>query len=224
MSCGGGSNVLRTPALVRDIVRVVRKKSSIPFSVKFRSGWDSSLVNYEEIARILEGEGVDFIMLHARTRAEAFGGHAHWDHIAHLKEIVRIPVIGNGDVMSYESAKELFLQTNCDGIGIGRGAIGNPWLYLQAHQAIQGLPPLSEPSLQERLDVIFKHYDYVVDYYGPYLSSHVFRKHLVGYLRGLPNHKAVKETLFSEEPLTSHRLREILAAYFERLAVTPYAA
>jgi tRNA-dihydrouridine synthase B len=224
VSCGGGSNVLRSPTMVRDIVRTVRKRTSLPFSVKFRSGWDSKLVNYEEIAKIYEDEGVDFIMLHARTRAEAFGGRAHWDHIKRLKEVVKIPVIGNGDVISYESAKSLFEQTNCDGIGIGRGAIGNPWLYLQADRAIRMLPPLPEPSLDERLDVIFRHYDYVADYYGLQISSHIFRKHLVGYLRGLPNHKAIKEKLFLEEPLTPVKLREILGEYFELLRQTPFAA
>lgn len=224
VSCGGGSNVLRSPSLVRDIVRAVRKKISIPLSVKFRSGWDSKLINYEEIARVFEGEGVDFIMLHARTRAEQFGGRAHWDHIARLKEVVKIPVVGNGDVISYESAKALFEQTNCDGIGIGRGAIGNPWVYLQADRAIRGLPPLPEPSLEERLSVIFRHYDYVIEYYGLALSSHIFRKHLVGYLKGLPGHKAIKEKLFLHEPLTAAKLREILSDYFDQLMHTPFAA
>lgn len=224
VGCGGGSNVLRFPTLVRDIVRTVRKMTTLPFSVKFRSGWDSKLINYEEIAKIFEGEGVDFIMLHARTRAEAFGGHAHWDHIKRLKEVVKIPVIGNGDVISYESAKQMFDETNCDGIGIGRGAIGNPWLYLQAHQAMKGQPALAEPNLQERFDIIARHYDYVVDYYDLTLSSHIFRKHLVGYLRGLPDHKAVKERLFLEVPLTPNRLREIIGEYFDLLTRTSVAA
>lgn len=212
--CGGGSNLLRHPEIIKSICQVVRKKMSVPFSVKFRSGWNSELINYPEIAKILEGEGVDYVMLHARTRAEAFSGHAHWDHIAHLKSILKIPVVGNGDVVCYESAKKMHQQTNCDGIAIGRGAIGNPWVYLQADRAMQGLPPLPEPTLHERYDVMVKHYQLIWDYYGSYLSSHIIRKHIVGYLKGLPGHKLIKEEIFSHEPLTPEILKNILGRYF----------
>lgn len=212
--CGGGSNLLRHPKLVKEICRIVRKKVSVPFSVKFRSGWNSQLINYEEIGKIFEGEGVDYVMLHARTRAEAFTGHSHWEHIAQLKKLLKIPVIGNGDVHSYESAKAMYEQTNCDGIAIGRGAIGNPWVYLQAEQAIQNLPPLPEPSIEERFNVITKHYRLIWNTYGPHLSSHIFRKHLVGYLKGLPHHKALKDELFSYVPLTCEILEDILSRYF----------
>ena len=212
--CGGGSNVLRSPELVRDICRAVRKKTSVPFSVKFRSGWNSQSLNFLEIGKIFEEEGVDYIMLHARTRAEAFSGHAHWDHIAALKNHVKIPVIGNGDIVSYESARLIFETTGCDGIAIGRAAIGNPWLYLQADRAMQNLPPLPEPSLAERYETIVEHYRLVVEYYGLHLSSHIIRKHLVGYLKGLPNHKQIKEEIFSHEPLELSMLRQILERYF----------
>ena len=217
VSCGGGSNLLRAPEVVKSIVQTVRKKTSLPFSVKFRSGWNQDLINYEEVGKIYEGEGVDFIILHARTRAEAFGGQAHWDHIERLKKILKIPVIGNGDIVSYESAKKMHEMTGCDGIAIGRGAIGNPWLYLQADAAIQGLPPLAEVSPQERLRVILRHYELILEYYGLYHSSHIFRKHLVGYMKGLPGHKAVKETLFNEEFLTFEKLQNILSEYFQKL-------
>ncbi len=214
VGCGGGSNLLRDPLLVRDMCRLVRKKTSLPFSVKFRSGWNSSLINYLEMGTIFQDEGVDFIMLHARTRAEAFSGQAHWDHIAALKKHLKIPVIGNGDIVSYETARTAFETTGCDGLAIGRGAIGNPWLYVQADRAIQGLPPAPEPSLQERYDVITEHYRYVVEHYGLYFSSHIIRKHLVGYLKGLPNHKEVKEELFSHEPLLPEILESVLQRYF----------
>lgn len=218
VSCGGGSNLLRAPLVIRDICRVVRKKSgTIPFSVKFRSGWNDQCLNFEEVGKIYEDEGVDFIMLHARTRAQAFSGKANWNHIKRLKEILKIPVIGNGDIVSYETAKEMAEQTGCDGIGIGRGAIGNPWLYLQAERAINNLPPLPEPSPKERLRVILRHYELILEYYGPENSSHNIRKHLVGYLKGLPGHKAMKEKLFATDPLTLEKMREELSEYFERL-------
>lgn len=218
VSCGGGSNLLRVPKVIQTICEIVRKKAGrLPFSVKFRSGWDHHSLNFDEVGRIYEGEGVDFIILHARTRSDAFGGKAHWHHIRRLKEILKIPVIGNGDIVSYETAKAMREQTNCDGIAIGRGAIGNPWLYLQADAALRGAPPLSEPSPEERLRVIIRHYELILEYYGTGLSSHNFRKHLVGYMKSLPGHKAVKELLFADESVGLERLKNVLGEYFERL-------
>jgi len=218
VSCGGGSNLLRAPNVIRDICRLVRKQSEgLPFSVKFRSGWNDQCLNYEEVGKIYEDEGVDFIMLHARTRAQSFSGTANWDHIKRLKEILKIPVIGNGDIISYESAKKMVEQTGCDGVGIGRGAVGNPWLYLQAAQALENLPPLPEPSPADRLRVILRHYELILEYYGMDGSSHNMRKHLVGYLKGLPGHKAMKEKIFEVSPLSLERMREILSEYFEKL-------
>lgn len=220
-SCGGGSNLLRHTAIIKSICEIIRKKTALPFSVKFRSGWNHELLNYEEVGKIYEGEGVDFIMLHARTRAEAFSGRAHWDHIAKLKQTVKIPVIGNGDIVSYETAKAMFEQTRCDGVAIGRGAIGNPWVYLQADAALNGKPPLPEPSVAERYRVISRHYELILEYYGSDHSSHVFRKHLVGYLKGLPGHKAVKEKLFAEDFVSLERLKNILGSYFYEIEKNP---
>lgn len=217
VSCGGGSNLLRAPRLIQEICATVRKKTPLPFSVKFRSGWNQDSLNFREIGKIFEGEGVDFVILHARTRAEAFSGRAHWDHIAELKALLKIPVIGNGDIVSYESAKALFEQTECDGVAIGRGAIGNPWLYLQADAASKALPPLPEPNPTERLRVMVRHYELILEYFGIHLASHIFRKHLVGYLKGLPGHKAVKQNLFSHEKLTLEILQQILGDYCDEL-------
>lgn len=220
VSCGGGSNLLQHPKVIADICRVVRKKAPhIPFSVKFRSGWNENSLNFLEIGKIYEGEGVDFIMLHARTRAQSFSGFANWNHIRKLKDILKIPVIGNGDVVSYESARGLFLESNCDGVGIGRGAVGNPWLYRQAERALMGLEPAPGPSPEERLRVICRHYELILEFYGPELSSHIIRKHLVGYLKGLPGHKNIKEKIFLTERLGLNELKEILSEYFEDLKV-----
>jgi tRNA-dihydrouridine synthase B len=218
VSCGGGSNLLRYPQVIQDICKVVRKRAGNSlFSVKFRSGWNDCSLNYEEIGKIYEGEGVDFVMLHARTRAQSFSGRANWAHIKQLKELLKIPVIGNGDIVSYESAKQMADETGCDGVAIGRGAVGNPWVYRQAERAVLGLPPLEEPSPQERLRVIVRHYELICAYYGNHLGPHVIRKHLVGYLKGLPGHKAIKEKLFLSETLSVSQLHEILAEYFNSL-------
>lgn len=216
VGCGGGSNLLREPKLIQEIVKAVRARiGEAPLSVKFRSGWDCQSLNYLEIGRILEGEGVDFVMLHARTRSEHFSGSAHWDHIRELKKALKIPVIGNGDIVSYESAKRMADETGCDGIAIGRGAIGNPWLYRQAERALAGLAPLPEPSPEERKTLIVKHFSLIQAHYNEQMSVHVFRKHLVGYMKGLPNHKAFKEKVFLEDCLTPVRLDEMLSEYLE---------
>ena len=218
VSCGGGSNLLRHPKVIQEICQVVRKRAgNALFSVKFRSGWNDCSLNFEEVGRIFEGEGVDFVMLHARTRAQSFSGRANWAHIRRLKEILKIPVIGNGDIVSYESAKQMVDETRCDGVAIGRGAVGNPWVYLQAERAALGLAPLEEPSPQERLRVIVRHYSLICEYYGQHLGPHVIRKHLVGYLKGLPGHKAIKEKLFLTETLSVSQLHQILGEYFESL-------
>lgn len=218
VSCGGGSNLLRFPQVVEAICKVVRRKAGkMPFSVKFRSGWNEQSLNYEEVGKIYENEGVDYVMLHARTRAQSFSGFANLAHIKRLKEVLKIPVIGNGDVVSYESAKRMVDETKCDGIGIGRGSVGNPWLYAQAERAIQGLPPLPAPSPDERLRVIVRHYELLMEFYGPRLAPHNFRKHLVGYLKGLPGHKAIKEKLFANDELSVEELKNLLGTYFEDL-------
>jgi len=215
VSCGGGSNLLRHPTIIRDICRNVRKRAShIPFSVKFRSGWDMTSLNFLEVGKIFEDEGVDFVILHARTRTQAFSGRAHWNHIRMLKDHLRIPVIGNGDVVSYETAKAMVDASGCDGIAIGRGVIGNPWLYLQAAAALEGDAPLKEPSIDERFRIITRHYELILDYFGSRLSTHIFRKHLVGYLKGLPGQKLVKEELFKDEALSLERLKDVLGEYF----------
>ncbi len=218
VSCGGGSNLLRAPDLIKDICKIVRQKTEgLPFSVKFRSGWNSESLNFEEVGKIYEGEGVDFIMLHSRTRAQSFSGKADWSHIRRLKELLKIPVIGNGDIVSYETARAMVQETNCDGVGIGRGAVGNPWLYHQAERAVHGLPPLVEPSPEERLRVITRHYELALEYYGPFLAPHIIRKHLVGYMKGLPGHKGIKEQLFLSNSLGLDQLKNILGDYFENL-------
>lgn len=216
VSCGGGSNLLRYPEVIQSICKVVRKKiGKLPFSVKFRSGWNDQSLNYIEVGKIFEGEGVDFVMLHARTRAQSFSGRAQLAHIQKLKAALKIPVVGNGDIVSYESAQKMIDETGCDGVAIGRGAVGNPWLYLQAERAIDRLPPLREPSPAERLKVIVRHYELILEHYGPHLAPHMIRKHLVGYLKGLPGHKAIKERLFMNDHLSLEALTETLSAYFE---------
>src|SRR3989338_2952600 len=124
-----GCALMTDPLLVSKIIQSVKKEISIPLTIKIRLGWNETQKNYLEIAKIAEDEGCAFVILHARTRVQAFKGHAQWEEIRLLKEKLKIPVIGNGDIVCAQTARNMFEQTGCDGIMIGRGALGRPWIF-----------------------------------------------------------------------------------------------
>ena len=181
---GAGSALLQNPILIGKIVAAVRKATPLPLTIKIRSGWDQQTVNYLEIGRIAEEEGADGLVLHPRTRSQGFSGHSDWQHIRQLKEQSRIPVIGSGDIFSAADALDMLETTGCDGIMIGRGGYGNPWLFKEIAAALAGdfLPP---PAEEERLRVARKHLDLYVDLFGNYKAVMDMRKHLCWYVRGL---------------------------------------
>ncbi len=147
---GAGSALLREPVKVARILSAVRRATSRPLTIKFRSGWDSDSINFLEIARIAAAEGVDAVTLHPRTRAQMFGGQADWQHIKTLKEKLSVPVIGSGDLFSAECIKTMFEETGCDAVMVGRGGYGNPWIVTQALALLAGRP-LTQPTPAERL-------------------------------------------------------------------------
>lgn len=181
---GAGSALLQNPARAGKIIAAVRKATSLPLTVKIRSGWDQQSINYLEIARIAEEEGADAITLHPRTRSQGFSGHSDWTHIKRVKEQAGIPVIGSGDVFSAEDALSMLTQTSCDGIMIGRGGYGNPWLFREISDALEGRRS-PEPTPEERYRVAKKHLDLFVETFGPYKAVMDMRKHLCWYSRGL---------------------------------------
>src|SRR4030067_3771978 len=145
VSTGSGSALLRDPLKIKAMIEAVRAAVTITFTVKIRSGWDSKSTNYLEIGRIAEECGVDAITLHSRTTAQGVGGRAAWAHIAELKRGLKIQVIGKGDIKTPEDAKRMLDETSCDGIMIGRGAIGNPWIFSRTlkylEEGVSGDPP-----------------------------------------------------------------------------------
>lgn len=146
----GGSSLLREPELARQIVREVRAAVRIPLTVKMRSGYDSTLRNAPYIGYMCQEEGVDAITIHWRTRADNYGGERAVDKIAEAKRRLKIPVIGNGDIVDYSSAMAMFRDTGVDGIMIGRGAVKNPWIFRQIHAEINGLPPVRADAEEKR--------------------------------------------------------------------------
>ncbi len=183
---GAGSALMREPAKVARIISTVRKATTLPLTIKFRSGWDHDTVNFLEIARIAVEEGVDALTLHPRTRTQMFGGEADWQQLKELKETVDIPVIGSGDLFNAEKIKTMFETTGCDAVMVGRGGYGNPWIIRQALELLAG-KTVTPPSPAERLAVARDHFNLCLEIFGPQKTLGQMRKHLCWYVRGMEN-------------------------------------
>jgi nifR3 family TIM-barrel protein len=200
----GGSALLRMPDLVREILRAMRAALTIPFTAKMRWDWDDDAGASLRIAEIAEGEGVDGLCLHARTRKEAYSGRADWSRIAQLKRAVSIPVVGNGDVRSPADAVRMIAETGCDGVMIGRGAIGDPWLLGACLAAVRGEAPAAldcEPTWAERRRVMLDHAARMVESRGERRGVVLFRKHAAQYLRGVRGVRRMRVELMRVEDL-----------------------
>jgi len=160
--CNGGSGLLRDLPLVERILRQVRAAVKIPFTCKFRSGWDDNDIVAVQMARLAEDCGLQAVALHGRTREQGFAGQANWDHIAQIKQAVKIPVIGNGDVFSPEDAVRMYQQTHCDGVMIGRAASSNPWIFRQIEQYVT-TGRYDEPTELDRYHVIRDYYQMLME-------------------------------------------------------------
>lgn len=189
---GYGSALMKEPDKVREIVRSAVRASNRPVSVKIRKGWDDSLINAVEIAKIIESEGASALTIHGRTREEFYSGRADWDIIRAVKESVKIPVIGNGDIFKPEDISAMIEHTGCDGIMIGRGARGNPWIFKMGSEYLES-GAYSEPTGQEKIEKSLEHLNNLIDYKGEHLAIKEIRKHMAWYLKGLRGSTAVKD-------------------------------
>ena len=184
---GEGSALMKNPKLVEEIVSKTAKAIKKPVTVKIRKGFDDEHINAVEIARIAESAGAAAVAVHGRTREQYYSGKADWDIIRQVKEAVKIPVIGNGDVTSPEAARELMETTGCDGIMIGRGAQGNPWIFRQILHWMETGEEESKPDLEEVKAMILRHARMLVEYKGAYTGIREMRKHVAWYTAGYPN-------------------------------------
>lgn len=184
---GEGSALMKNPKLVREIVTALVKAVKKPVTVKIRKGFDDEHVNAVEIAKIIEDCGAAAVAVHGRTRAQYYSGSADWEIIRRVKEAVSIPVIGNGDVVSPESAEALIKETGCDGIMIGRGVQGNPWLFSQILTYFETgkVPP--KPTVREVREMILRHARLQVEFKGEYIGMREMRKHVAWYTAGYPH-------------------------------------
>jgi tRNA-dihydrouridine synthase B len=184
---GEGSALMKRPELVYEILAAMVDAVDIPVTVKFRAGWDDEHRNAVEIALAAERAGVAAVAVHGRTRQQFYEGKADWGIIAEVKRAVRIPVFGNGDIFSVEDGLRMLEQTQVDGLMIGRGADGNPWLFKQLRAALAGEPVPDAPSVDERLDMAAAHLAALIDFKGEYVSVKEMRRHISAYLKGLPH-------------------------------------
>ena len=184
---GEGSALMKNPKLVEEIVSKTAKAIKKPVTVKIRKGFDDEHINAVEIARIAEAAGAAAVAVHGRTREQYYSGKADWDIIRQVKEAVKIPVIGNGDVTSPEAARQLMETTGCDGIMIGRGAQGNPWIFRQILHWMETGEEEPKPDLEEVKAMILRHARMLVEYKGAYTGIREMRKHVAWYTAGYPN-------------------------------------
>lgn len=210
---GEGSALMKNPYLAHDILAAMVKAVKIPVTVKFRAGWDDNNRNAVEIARAVEAAGVSAVAVHGRTRQQFYEGKADWSIIADVKQAVKVPVFGNGDIFTVADGLRMLEQTGCDGLMIGRGADGNPWLFTALAAALRGEQLPQPPSLKERLAQAAEHLEMLIAYKNEVVAVKEMRRHISAYLKGMP-HAAEFRGRFHKVD-TQEQFSELLAEYSE---------
>ena len=191
-----GSALLKDPAKVYEIVKNVVQSVPIPVTVKIRSGWDSNHINAVEIAKTVEKAGAKAITIHARTRSQGYSGKADWNIIKQVKKQVKIPVIGNGDILSCYDAERMLKETGCDAVMIGRGVLGNPWLIRDCINYLEKKEAPTPVSPKERLDMMLRHLSLLLKIKQEKVAILEMRSHIAWYLKGIPNTNDLKNQVF----------------------------
>ena len=211
---GDGSKLLLDLEQAKKVIKAVVENSKVPVTLKIRKGWDKENIVATEIAKIAENAGVSAITVHGRTRSEFYSGKADLEIIKKVKETVKIPVIGNGDIVDEESAYNMFEKTNVDGIMIGRGSFGNPWIFRNIKHYLETGEKLPAPSNEEKLEIMKKHINLAVEEKGE-IAVKELRKHIAWYTKNLKNSSEFRSKINTIE--TNGELLEMLEAYFKTL-------
>ena len=210
---GDGSKLMISLELAGKIIESVVNAATVPVTVKMRKGWDSAHITAIELAKIAEEKGAKAVTIHGRTRDEFYTGTADWEIIKQVKQAVSIPVIGNGDIKTKEDAKKIFEQTNVDGIMVGRGTIGNPWIFREIRQYLNG-DLVTEVTKEEKLQIILKHIMLQVEFLGENTGIKEMRKHMAYYLKNLPNASSIRQKINQIE--TKKELEDCIITYFQK--------
>ncbi len=190
-----GSALMRDEKLAAEILFKTVKAVNIPVTLKMRVGWDDNTKNAPVLARIAEDAGIKMVTVHGRTRCQFYTGKADWAFISTVKKAVKIPVIANGDIVCFDSAQEALHRSGADGIMIGRGAYGKPWLISQIAHFLKTGEKLADPSINNQLIIVLNHYDDIINYYGSDVGIKMARKHLGWYSSGLPKSSEFRATI-----------------------------
>lgn len=196
---GGGASLMKKPVLAGEIVKAVVSSTDLPVTVKIRKGWDDDSINAVELAEIAEKNGASAIAVHGRTRMQMYSGKVDYDIIADVKRAVGIPVIGNGDITDEQSAAIMLEKTNCDGIMIGRGALGNPWIFRRLNAYLAECRVLPDVSINEKMVVMLKHISKIIEYKGEYTAMREARHHAAYYTKGIRGGAAYRKQISSFE-------------------------
>lgn len=196
---GGGASLMKNPLLAGEIIKAVSKAVDIPVTVKIRKGWDDENITAVELAKIAEKNGAAAITVHGRTRMQMYSGKIDYDIIAKVKKAVDIPVIANGDIVDEQSAAIMFEKTNCDAIMIGRGALGNPWIFRRINAYLNECRVLPDVSINEKMVVMLKHIQKIIEYKGEYTAMREARHHAAYYTKGIRGGAALRKEISTFE-------------------------